>query len=557
MYLKKYFLILFILISNLTFAQKVSQTEIIQVADNFISASRHKELLKEIPKIEPVSSVKTNKVLFYIINFKSAYLIISADKNNTPVKAFSFKRKFICEKNSQNFNMKDILISDYENYNLFISENPTLAIQNHNKWNENLNNKTSSIISTDSIGPLLPSLFGQTWYYESGNKIYTTQYYTPNHNPVGCVALTFTELMQYYNWPRKGTGNHSYSDSYGSTTGNFSANFEEKYYNWGLILNEYKGTTTTEAQRKEIGRLAFHAAVSVNMDFESSGSTSNVNRIPNAAKNYFRYIADYKEKSASDFWNTLDQNLQDKIPAQFAIYTSGGAGHAVVCDGYYSIGNDKYYHLNMGWWGTTNGWYQIRQSFNAGGYSNITAAVLNMIPVPEFDKKYKIDYENKTAELKWYYPERNPAQNFELQIKRGVSEWETYTDTLTKLSYIFKPEDDKSDYSFRIRAKVHDTWYNDSWSNSIKIKHSSFKPKGSAELTLKPNVTSNKFIISYNNLSGSTIKIYNLYGELVFENTEEVLINECQIDVSALQTGIYIVQVNKNGDKQTAKFLKL
>jgi len=557
MLIKNIILILFIFSSYSLFAQKVSHAEIMQVANDFLSDSKQIELINIDPEIKLITSEKTEKPLFYILNYENAFIIVSADKKHPPIKAFSFKNKFKINKKDVEQNMLNILIFDYENFNVFLFHNKDAILINQNKWQEKLKNIKHKDINNEVFGPYLPSIYGQKWYYENGNNIYTTQYYTPNHNPVGCVALTFTELMQYYNWPRKGVGSYSYSDNTGNTTGTFQANFEEKYYNWSLVLDEYKGVETTDAQRSQLGKIAYHAAVSLDMEFESSGSTSNVNRIPNAAKTHFRYIADYKEKNASGFWQALDASLQNGIPAQFAIYTSSGGGHAVVGDGIKYVGDEKYYHLNMGWWGTTNGWYKIHQSFNAGGYTNVTAAVLNMIPVPELDEKPKIDFENKTATLKWYYPERNPAQNFELQIKNGAADWETLTDTFTtSFSYVFQV-DDKTNYSFRIKAKVHDSWYDNSWSNIINVKQTDFKLKGDKKLALYPSVATNEIKVSYTNLTGSTIKIFDLSGNIVYQNKEEIMLNEYKIQISSLETGIYILQIINETEKKTIKFIKL
>lgn len=559
MSLKKTVFFLFVLFAKIAFSQSATKQEVLQVARNFLTKTSHFELINSKPNTKPFYSNKNGEILFYILNYDKAFIVISSNKNNTPIKAFSFKNSFNISKNNQEIGMLDILISDYENYNTFIKKNKELKNINSKKWQDLLNNNTSKNTNDETIGPLLSSEYGQQKPKDAnGNYIIVTNYFTPQHYSVGCVAITLTELLQYYQWPRIGEGKYSYTDNYGSSKGTYTANFEEKYYNWSAVLDKYKNTISTDAQRKELGKIAFHAATSINMDYESGGSTSNINRIPNAVKSYFRYIADYKNKSESDFWQVLDENLHNKIPAQFAIYTPSGSGHAVVGDGIKYVGTEKYYHLNMGWWGTTNGWYQIHQSFNAGGYTNITAATLNMIPVPEMDKKPKIDFENKTATLKWYYPEKIPAQNFELQIKKGLENWETLTDTFTNsFSYEFKPEKENIDYSFRIRAKVHDNWYDNSWSNTISVKQSDFIEKGDKELTLYPNVASSEIIVSYNNLEGSTIKIFNLNGGLVYQSDEEITNEKYNINVSNFEPGIYIINVLNDNEQISEKFLKL
>jgi len=558
MFFRKIVFILLVLSTSLTFAQKVSQFEINKIAEKFFTDSERKDLIAQSPVINKVHSAKTNEILFYVLNYSDAYIVISANKNNIPVKAFSFSSKLNIAVKKSGVRMIDVLISDYENFNKFIGKNPKIIKENQNKWEEFFSeNKKQKNINDETYGPFLSSLYGQVNCHDNnGTLVNVTNYYTPNNYAVGCVALTFTEVMRYYNWPRKGLGSYSYSDTYGSSTGTYSANFEEKYYNWSLILDEYDGTESTDQQRSELGRVAFHAAVSVSMDFENGGSTSNINRIPNAASKYFRYIADYKEKTASEFWQVLDSNMHHSNPVQFAIYTSGGAGHAVVGDGIKYISSEKYYHLNMGWWGDDNGWYQIHQSFNAGGYSNITAAVLNMLPVPELDDSPDFNFEDKIVNIKWYYPDKITAQNFELQYKKGTADWESLTDTITQKEFIFQA-DDENNYSIRIRAKNNDVWADNSWSDILSFKPGDFEIEGDEELTLYPTAASDELKVSYEKLTGSTVKIYNLRGSLVFQSDEDILINEYKINVSNFQTGFYILQISNDSERKATTFLKL
>ena len=548
--------VLFFLI-NISFAQKTSDFETNKIVKNFILLKNKSELLNQKSKIITIADQKTGKQIFKIYNFPNAFIVVSVSKDNIPVKAFSFKHKLRTDFNDNQIHLIDILKGDYKNFETFKKQNPEIITENNKKWNKLLNDTNYKNVTDITYGPFLTSLYGQVNCHDNnGHLVNVTNYYTPNHYAVGCVALTFTEVMRYYNWPRKGKGSFSYTDSYGNSTGTYEANFEENYYNWDIIPDRYDGVASTDKQRSELGKLAFHAAISVRMDFENGGSTSNINRIPGAASKYFRYVAEYKEKTASDFWQTLDTNLHHSIPAQFAVYTDGGAGHAVVGDGIQYIGTEKYYHLNMGWWGDDNGWYQIHQSFNAGGYTNVTAAVLNMTPVPEMDDSPELNTEEKTVNLEWYYSEKFPVENYELQVKKGPAEWETITDTLTQKSFLFQA-DNENEYSFRVRAKINGEWKDNAWSNEIKIFPSDFKAKGDEELTLYPTVVFDKLKISYKNLSGSEIKIYNLQGKLIYQNTSTVSDNEYDINISDMDTGFYILQITNESERKSAKFLKL
>ncbi len=130
MQLRNFFLPFFIILVNITFAQKVSQNDIKTIADNFILNSEYSQLLYQIPKVEKIFSEGSDELLFYVLNYQSAYLVISADKEYSPVKAFSFSSNLNIAKQDSDIRMIDILKSDYDNFVSFLSENPDAGIEN-------------------------------------------------------------------------------------------------------------------------------------------------------------------------------------------------------------------------------------------------------------------------------------------------------------------------------------------------------------------------------------------------------------------------------------------
>jgi len=368
--------------------------------------------------------------------------------------------------------------------------------------------------------------------------------------------------LQYYQWPRIGVGSHSYTDNYGSTKGPHSVHFDQEYYNWTKVLDKYNKVPSTSSQRAELGKLAYHCAVSVDMDFEYNGSTSNINRIPNAANKYFRYTAQHIKKSASGFWEQVDTNIVNGFPVQFAIYTSSGAGHAIVCDGLRPDDpNDLYYHLNMGWWGASNAWYLIQESFNAGGYSNITAAVIDMFPVPELDNP-DLNIDDETLDLVWYYPTKVLAEAYELQVKEGPSNWVTIDNQLKATSYSYKYSNTDT-HRFRVRAKMNGKWNALGWSNNIivNIQQEINKQKPN-ELKAYPSLvtgrTGNKLTIEYKDLGNCDITIYNTNGVKVFDELKsgDASLSKKVISLAYLATGIYIVQVLGEEVNESIKIFK-
>ena len=552
--------ILIISYFSLLFAQKANYSEIITIKNIFLTENNITD--KEIVNIFPIVS-NNQDTLAFVFNFQNAFVIISNYKELPPIKAFSTNSNYPFQ-NKKNTIFEypiftDIIIDDFTNFLNNSKKNTYFSDINKKQWQKVKNSATKN--PKIQYGEFLESEYGQVNCHDNtGKLINVTNYYTPNNYAVGCVALTLTEILQYFEWPRIGTSSHNYTDNYGSTTGSHSINFEDDYYNWSLILNKYDEQESTENQQQELGRLAYHTAVAVNMDFEYNGSTSNINKIPNAASKYFRFTGDYIEKTEQDFWTKIDSNLINGFPMPMAIYTSGGAGHAIICDGLkYENEAQKYYHLNMGWWGDDNTWYMIQDNFNAGGYSNITAAVINMFPVPELETP-EINLENETVEIEWYYSKKITPEAYELQVKIGAADWLTITDTITVESFDYKYESTE-EHKFQIRAKVAGKWKTNSYSNyeSIDIQKE-INATIPNEFYVNPTfVQENIIIIKYKNLKNCIINIYNISGQNVYSETISKNYEglEKEINLYDFQSGIYFMKLSAGETKKTVKFFKL
>jgi hypothetical protein len=479
----------------------------------------------------------SNDTVAAIINYANGFAVVSMKKEFYPLKAFDFHTLNL-KKNSSSL-LLSILKYDYKKQIEYLKKYPSKKFQNIQIWNKWLSKKTTSA-KTDTIGPLLSSLYGQVNCHDNNNKlINVTNYYTPNNYAVGCVALTLTEVLRYYNWPIQGQNTHSYSDNNGSCTGNYSVNYENTKYKWNIIQDKYNGVSSTIESRKALGLLAFQAAVSIDMDFENGGSTSNINRIPFAASHYFRYdMPKYLKENTSDFWTLVDNSLLNNNPVQFAVYTSSGGGHAIVCDGIIpnSDISQRYYHLNMGWWGSSNAWYHIQTDFNAGGYSIIDAAVMQMIPIPQLsDVHYDVD--NNLATISWFYPTKIKNPIFELQQKINNGQWQTIADNISNFQYSFSP-DINSKYYFRIKTQK-----NTNWSEEKSFEPSLFASKLN-KINLYPTLVKKIIHIKYKNLKNTQIRIYNLSGQIEYQ---KILTNysktQIDIDVSSLPRGMYIANI--------------
>ena len=368
--------------------------------------------------------------------------------------------------------------------------------------------------------------------------------YTPNHYAPGCVAISQVSIMHHYNWPPRGTGAHAYTDNSGNCTGYYAANYSDSEYNWSIMLDRYRNVESTYQQKEPVGDVAFDVAISLFMDFEAAGATSNVNRIPTSFANYFRFTSLYRDKNTSGFWSLLDSNMVRKKPAVLAVSGSLG-GHSVVCDGLkIEDGNQYFYHLNMGWWSVSNGWYKIRGSFNAGSYTAIDGAVMNIIPEPYLLTPVVLS-DSAITQLCWMYPENAEAEAFEVQVSIDGGSWQTISDNTTDTCYGLAPNINKS-YSYRVRAKTNGIWYTNSWSNTayLRIHYASIDEAAEPLVKVYPNPFSNQLKLNFDkHLCVGTVDIYTVTGKIIYsgivdEHTQNLIINS-----QKWNKGIYIVKI--------------
>ncbi len=420
----------------------------------------------------------------------------------------------------------------------------------HGKTGEFL---TKSAGNEYNFNPFISALFGQTnCHNQHGSKINVSNIYTPNNVAVGCVAISMATVLHHYQWPIFGIGQKTYTDNIGSLRGKHSASFEDTFYNWEKIKTEYDNQASSTEERNALAELAYHSAIALEMDFEATGSTSNINKIPDVLYQHFKHYGEYFSNTSAAFFNRVDSMIMKKSPVVLAI-SGNGYAHSIVCDGMKTTeSGKKYYHLNMGWWGTSNGWYQISNDFNAGGYSSIDGGIFNLVPTPGIDAVKQ----KKQILLSWDTSDSISFSGFELQAKVGRKNWETIAEIENDST--FQVENDmESTYAFRIRMKYDDFSSLEAWSNIVIIDNTttSIQQASLAEVKIYPNPVKEKMNIKwFGNNGKKLISVFNVTGKKVKDIEFEGM--KTQINTSELKTGIYLITVVGNESQVCRKFIK-
>lgn len=210
----------------------------------------------------------------------------------------------------------------------------------------------------------------------------------------GCVATAMAQVMNYWQWPVKGTGSYSYTTE--TLKLSASADFANTTYDWDNMLEKYNGyypegsstwttsgvPTPTTAQKNAVATLMYHCGVAVAMDYNvaSAGGSGAQTVRPNASsstakcaqnalyqnfgykssiKGYYRPGGyGYSAVSDANWHNYLKTELDAARPIMYAGADDEG-GHSFICDGYDNTTPTRKYHFNWGWSGYCDGYYDV------------------------------------------------------------------------------------------------------------------------------------------------------------------------------------------------------
>jgi len=322
--------------------------------------------INEINLTHIYTATKNGYNLYYIfnVNEKDGFVIVSADHVVKPIIGYSFEKYYRLENVSPGhaFYMRKYKKQIYD----AISNNVRSSEEVTAEW-QKYEFATKSINEIQSVQPLLITEWGQSAPYndmcpEDADGVRAI---------VGCVAVSFAQLLKYYNYPEQGTGTHAYfAYGYGQQSVDYGAteyHFENIPYKAGN-QNDY------------LARLLYHCGVAVNMHYGADGSGSQTDRIVTGLESYFKYSSDAQYVSITNYtdseWLSLLKNQIDNGWPMSYDGTSTEGGHAWNCDGYQA----NEFHMNWGWSGISNGFYAVT---GGNGYET-EGAIINVYPATNY-----------------------------------------------------------------------------------------------------------------------------------------------------------------------------
>lgn len=369
----------------------------------------------------------TSTTLFHAIGIEGGgFVILAADDRIDPVIAFSPEGAYDDETNNP---MRALLRNDLAGRLAIVEAVSSTSgraaadaaqidgaiDQAQTRWDELLEAAGKSGASLDSVSSVsdlrVDALIQSKWDQDtvSGSACYN--YYTPYYDSSsdsitwtagragnyysGCIATTMAQLMRYWQYPVNGIGQVTrdvwvhkgdcYSDYVTVSRATRGGNGSGGAYSWSN-MPLVPTSSATATQRAAIGALCYDSGVATYMEYASDCSGAYPLDQSLALIDIFDYdnsICGCSTSTAlvpANYLKMIVPNLDAGYPVLLGISGDSG-GHSIICDGYGFSSTTRYFHLNMGWSGYGNLWYQL-PSISGTGYSfNAVASIgYNIFP---------------------------------------------------------------------------------------------------------------------------------------------------------------------------------
>lgn len=281
---------------------------------------------------------------FYVFNRGTdAYVIVSGDDRMKSVLAYSDKGAF------NTTHLPDNLLMWMELCNAVYQE-AQMGVEP--KVEPKLMTRATY---AEEVKPLLITDQGEIMWDQSEPYNNMCPMILGSRSVTGCVATAMAQIMRYWGAPAKGISTHSYKLN-GQT---ISFDFGATTFKWDKMLVNYSGEYSKE-EADAVAELMLACGVAVEMEYGSNSSGAFSQIVPQALVDYFGYNENVtylgRDLYTSEEWEDL---LRKELTSGRPIYYSGASldvGHAFVLDGY---DKQNLYHVNWGWSGMNNGYYEI------------------------------------------------------------------------------------------------------------------------------------------------------------------------------------------------------
>lgn len=182
----------------------------------------------------------------------------------------------------------------------------------------------------------------------------------------GCVAVAMLHVMAHNSFPSLGTGTVAY------TTPSYRLSISEDLSAFPFDWQKIRSLSTSD-DTLTVSKALYACGVATKTDFCPENSTASFPNMISAFIKNFGYDPDMTVRSRECYdrktWlSLLKEEIDDNRMVVMQANDRSYGSHAFVVDGYEILENDTLFHINWGWEGENNGYYDI-DNLSPGIYS--------------------------------------------------------------------------------------------------------------------------------------------------------------------------------------------
>ncbi len=338
--------------------------------------------------------------VFYRFSIKEDYgfIIISATNQATPILAYSVEAVY------RSNPAAEYMLGKYKRQiGTVKNKRSASSTEISSLWEHFLQEDFTPVRTRNNfVDPLITTTWSQETYYNTYCPYDPTIDINDQRSVVGCVGLNIATIRNYYQYPTKGVGGVSYYPTYVDNEPVYPrqiVNFSEHTYNYSAL------TDIPRYYNGELAKLIYHSGVSALLKYgygydpqspnAPNGTSGHSTNAIAAFRNNWKYnqgifvidaeaILSGNNSNYVKWGDTIKTELDALRPVYYSATTAAGAaGHAWMLDGYDANG---LFHMNWGWGGFGNGYYQInfivdpQESSGLTSYNTNETAIFKLFP---------------------------------------------------------------------------------------------------------------------------------------------------------------------------------
>jgi len=192
------------------------------------------------------------------------------------------------------------------------------------------------------------------WTNWGGEEFQPNTFIPDNHTP-GCHSMAYAQIFNYHRMAPGGKVDYTSSKEYviREDLNNYSPDWE--------LMNPAGRSDSDSLGIREIQKYLYYVAATVGKDFGTGNYMTNFHKrqlkrhYDCRVKEYLRYRGLFLSKKK--IRRILIEEIDAGRPVYFHYTNFNGGGHSVVADGYQVKDGILLVHLNFGWGGRSDGWY--------------------------------------------------------------------------------------------------------------------------------------------------------------------------------------------------------